>query len=135
MATSDAPRARFKFDSPEGRKICRVLARPDLKYDPHDYSLDVTVKIIDGVDCLVRAACGSGKTVIMAMLAIVLKKFGADPTLYSANPVRTLVPDPAILVICPTNALERDLVSHTFYGITGRLPVTSRDAEVSLNPR
>ncbi|KAF9038842.1 hypothetical protein BDZ89DRAFT_1216541 [Hymenopellis radicata] len=109
MAQRDASLPKFYFDSTQGRLICRKLARPDLNYDPHDYSLDVGVKVLDGLDCVVRAACGSGKTGVMALLAILFKKLAADSSLYPPNPARPLVKDPIILVICPTNALEKDL--------------------------
>ncbi len=107
---SDASTTIFAFDSLEGRRLSRDLSHHDLKYDPHDYSLDVAVKIIDGTDCLVRTACGLGKTGIIALLAIVLRKIGQDQTLFPGKPVQEVIRNPVILVICPTNALEQDLV-------------------------
>lgn len=69
-AAVDASPSRSIPDSIEGRQLCREVAHPALKYHPHDssYSLDVAVQIIEGKDCLVRAACGSGKTGINSSL-------------------------------------------------------------------
>ncbi len=110
MSASDVPSSVFLFNSEEGIKICREIAQPSLGYDPHDYSLDIATKIIDGKDCLVRAACGSGKTGILALLALVMVKLGENPGMIPPNCPMRFCDRPVILVICPTNALKVDLV-------------------------
>ncbi len=117
MDDVDASSQPFLFNSSEGINLCREIAQPSLGYDPHDYSLDIATKIIDGHDCLVRAACGSGKTGILALLAIILVKLGENPAQVPPSFPKSFIKRPVILVICPTNALEEDLVRKSIFHI------------------
>jgi hypothetical protein len=110
MAAQDASEAPFLFCSPIGIQLCRDIVQNTLGYDPHDYSFKVAAKILDGVDCLVRTGCGSGKSGIIALLAILFIRLGEDPSKIPANCRRVFPRSPAILVVCPTNALEINLV-------------------------
>ncbi|KAK1218048.1 hypothetical protein PQX77_019277 [Marasmius sp. AFHP31] len=102
----------FLFQSDEGRQIIRAIAKKRLtSFDPHDYSVEVAAGILDRQDVLVRAGCGAGKTGTIALVAVVFEEILRD---------RTLVPnfkpwfhkeDPAIVVICPTDALEINIES------------------------
>ncbi|KAF8825886.1 hypothetical protein HHX47_DHR6000571 [Lentinula edodes] len=99
----------FRFSSEEGMKLCRELSQPELKFMPHDYSLIIATNIMDGIDCLFRSACGSGKTGILALIALCIVKIGAKNSLVPTK-APLIIPDiPVILVICPTDALEMDL--------------------------
>lgn len=105
--TSSTPQFRFYLE--EGRQLCRKIARKHFPYDVHDYSIDVAAKIMDQTDVLVRTACASGKTGTIALIAVIMAEVAADDTLapgfhpwYEKNP--------ALLVICPTDALEVNMV-------------------------
>ncbi|KAJ3735283.1 P-loop containing nucleoside triphosphate hydrolase protein [Lentinula guzmanii] len=101
--------ALFRFSSDAGLHLCRQLSEKDLHFVPHDYSLIVATNVLDGVDCLFRSACGSGKTGVLALIALCIGKMGKNP---SAIPTayRSRIPEkPVILVACPTDALEIDL--------------------------
>lgn len=110
MGDTAAQTSPFLFFSEEGRTLCKSIAQKYLPFDPHDYSIDVAAKILDGSDVLVRTACAGGKTGTVALLAVLLKELEEDRTLaprfevwYDENPI--------ILFVCPTNALELNIVS------------------------
>ncbi|KAJ7599073.1 hypothetical protein C8J56DRAFT_181498 [Mycena floridula] len=109
MSAPDAPNPEFIFYSADGIKLCREIAQKYLPYDPHDYSLEAVGHIAQGNDVLVRSGCASGKTGIIALLAIILLEFGNNPSAIPGATRQKFVKDPAIVVICPTNALEVDI--------------------------
>ena len=51
-----------KFNSPEGLKLCRYIARKNLPWDPHDYQLEGACTALDGIDVLAVTPTASGKT-------------------------------------------------------------------------
>jgi ATP-dependent helicase YprA (DUF1998 family) len=63
---------------------------------PHDWQLDVTEAVLLGLDCIVIAGTGAGKTMPFAM-----------PLLLDENK------DKIVVVISPLNELEHDQVSST----------------------
>ncbi|KAJ7590029.1 hypothetical protein C8J56DRAFT_1048201 [Mycena floridula] len=74
------------------KTLCEI-ARERLPYDPHDYSLEAVGHLVNGDDVLVWSGCASGKTGIIALLAVILAQLGMEST----------------CVIYPTNELEVDI--------------------------
>ena len=98
-----------KFSSPHGWQICRKIIADRLPFGPHDYQLEGITHALDGQDVVAVSATGSGKSAYIYMLAIVLLELGKKPML---SPIKKRFPeDPAIVVVCPTTALEDDLVN------------------------
>jgi len=98
----------FKFSSPHGWQICRKIIIDKLPFGPHDYQLDGITQALDGQDVVAVSATGSGKSAYIYMLAIILLELANDPLL---SPIKKKFPsDPAVVVVCPTTALEDDLV-------------------------
>jgi superfamily II DNA/RNA helicase len=99
------------FQSSEGRVLIRKIAQDHgLPFDPHDFTLDAIGALLDQKDVLVRAATGAGKTGIIALASISLTAL--HQTL-RPHPYNVWWPDqPVSIVICPTNALEVNIVSN-----------------------
>jgi len=107
METAGAP-APFIFSSSEGYALCRSILRPLLPYDPHDYQLEGICNALDGVDVLAILPTGSGKTGFLSMFLLVVRALVNDPSLCPR--ARKFPKNPAILVICPTNYIEHQIV-------------------------
>ena len=97
-----------KFDSPEGRKFIKDTLRPLLPYEPHDDQLAGVAKSLDGHHLIATARTGYGKTTFLVMYILMLRALAADPWLCS--PPRQIAKDPAMVVVCPTIAIEDDMV-------------------------
>ena len=106
MATENE---QFKFFSIEGRQLCKDIAREHLPFDPHDYSIDVAARILDGWDVMVRTACAGGKTGTIALIAVLLKELRSNEELGTRFQL-WWHEEPIIVVVCPTNALVLDIV-------------------------
>lgn len=103
----------FKFDSVAGCKIIRNIATDRKLFEPHgphDFSIQAVASALDRRDVLIRTACGGGKTGTLALMAIVLAELIANPKCAPDFEV-WYHKDPLILIICPTNELEIDIVS------------------------
>lgn len=106
------------FSGPAGGKLCRQIVRDHeglVPFDPHDFSLEAAAGLLDGRDVLLRTACGSGKTGTIILITQLMVKILENPGLcpeYSP----WFSDDPAIIVVCPTIALETDVVRalHSF---------------------
>lgn len=99
----------FIFSTPEGYKLCRQIILEQLGYGPHDYQLEGVCKALDGVDILAVTPTGSGKTGFLVMYMLVMRAITARPELCS-NPPPNFRKRPAMVVVCPTLALEEDMV-------------------------
>ncbi|KAF9554361.1 P-loop containing nucleoside triphosphate hydrolase protein [Agrocybe pediades] len=95
----------FKFESPEGRNLCRKILEQRLPYGPHDFQLDGITAVLDGFDLLAISATGPGKSAYIYMLLHVILGLLDSPTLC---PTAKFPKDPAVLVVYPTTALEED---------------------------
>jgi superfamily II DNA/RNA helicase len=98
----------FKFNSPLGWRICRKIIQEKPPFRPHDYQLDGITHALDRQDVITISATGSGKSAYIYMLATVLVALGKDPSLVLSK--RVFSRDPVLVVVCPTTALEEDLV-------------------------
>ncbi|KAF8720414.1 hypothetical protein AX14_010991 [Amanita brunnescens Koide BX004] len=123
----------FRFSTPEGFALCRsILKAMSLPFDPHDYQLEGVCQILDGLDLLAVTPTGSGKTGFIYILLLVLYGIQQKPELRPPG-VRIFPKDPVIFVVCPTNALEEDMVSLTQNHGTMSISVISTLQAVKLN--
>ena len=76
--------------------------------EPHNYQCEGLCRSLDGDDVIATMATGAGKTGLLSFLMLVLRAISRDPSL--ALQGRTFPKDPCMLVICPTKALEEDMV-------------------------
>jgi ATP-dependent helicase YprA (DUF1998 family) len=97
-----------RYNSLEGHNLCKKILAKYLPYDPHDYQLDGICPVMDGYDLLAATPTGSGKTGYLIMLMLVVREISEDQTL--ALNERKFPKDPAMIVVCPTKALEEDMV-------------------------
>lgn len=110
MASGSLPSVSpTKYDSTAGRDLCKKILTKYLPYEPHDYQLDGVCSVLDGLDLFVTTPTGSGKTGYFIMLMLVAREISRDETLGLGT--KKFPKDPAMLVICPTKALEYDMVS------------------------
>ncbi|KIJ58459.1 hypothetical protein HYDPIDRAFT_190803 [Hydnomerulius pinastri MD-312] len=101
----------FKFTSDEGQALCKsILAKARMPFDTHDYQLDAITHLLDGIDVLFVTATGSGKTDAFIRLMHIMLALSKDHELYPQ--AKKFPRDPVMLVVCPTKALELDMVAH-----------------------
>ncbi|KAH9940644.1 P-loop containing nucleoside triphosphate hydrolase protein [Amylocystis lapponica] len=98
----------FNFCSPEGNTLFQNILKNHLPYEPHDYQLEGACKALDGIDVLAVTPTGSGKTGFMSMMMLVMCAISREPSLC---PRAKFKKDPAMLVICPTKALQLDMLT------------------------
>ena len=99
------------FRSPNGVNFCRAIASKSLPWEPHDYQLDGACNALDRRDVLAITPTGSGKTGFLLVYMLVAQAIARDPTLCPQALRKHFKSDPCMLVICPTKALEHDMVS------------------------
>jgi len=97
------------YDTPKGHALARQILEQHLPFTPHDYQIEGICPVLDGRDVLATMATGTGKSGFFYMLMIVIKAIANDPSLALGG--RTFPPDPAMILACPTKALQSDLVS------------------------
>jgi len=71
----------FKFSSPHGWQVCHKIIANKLPFGPHDYQLEGITQALDGQDVFAVSATGSGKSVYIYMLAIILLELANNPLL------------------------------------------------------
>lgn len=89
--------------------VHKILTRclPPL-FEPHDYQIDGICPSLDGEDVLATMVTGTGKTRFFILLMLVIRAISQDPTL--ALQGARFTKDPAMIVVCPTKALQADMV-------------------------
>ncbi|KIM73765.1 hypothetical protein PILCRDRAFT_14986 [Piloderma croceum F 1598] len=112
LVPSNGPRPdpRGKYDSIQGRQLCKKILAKYVTYDPHDYILDGVCPVIDGFNLLATTPTGSGKTGFFTLLMLV-REIAADKTLAIGNEVFPI--NPVMIVVCPTKALEEDIATQS----------------------
>lgn len=109
----DEPQRRTSepvYDTPDGHAfICRVLADWQPSIEPHNYQLEGIAKSLDGVDLLATMATGAGKTGFYCFLMIVVVHLSKNPEQVLDD--REIPLNPCMLLVCPTKALQDDMVS------------------------
>jgi hypothetical protein len=98
----------FKFYSAPGFKLARQILLEVLPhFDPHHYQIDGICKVLDGVDLVAVTPTGSGKTAYLFLSILVMIALSKSPALC---PTVKFPKDPAIVVVCPTNSIEQQMV-------------------------
>jgi ATP-dependent helicase YprA (DUF1998 family) len=111
LDTACRPRFKtFKFNNPNGWIFCREMLKKHLPFAPHDYQLEGVTAALDGNDVMAITATGSGKSVYIYMLVLILQELGKNPPQFYTG--RHFPQDPVVVVISPTTALEEDQVRH-----------------------
>jgi ATP-dependent helicase YprA (DUF1998 family) len=108
-SSSSTTVSRFQFCTLEGRELCRQILQDRLPYDPHDYQVDGICKSLDGIDLMAVTPTGSGKTTFLTGYMHVMLAILDNPELCPTAqfPVKK---DPVMIVVCPTKALQDDMV-------------------------
>jgi superfamily II DNA/RNA helicase len=78
--------------------------------EPHDYQLEGICPLLDGDDVLATMATGTGKTGFFTFLMVVVRAIARDPSLSLEG--KGFPDDPGMIVVCPTKALQEDMVSY-----------------------
>ena len=101
-------RLEAKYDSNLGRNLCKTILAKYLPYEPHTYQLHGICPPMDSRDLLASTPTSLGKTGFLFMLMLVIQDISANETL-ALGKMRFLK-DPAMIIVCPTKALEEDMV-------------------------
>ena len=98
------------YTTAAGRALVhRILSECDpVPIEPHDYQCEGICRSLDGDDVIATMATGAGKTGLLSFLMLVVRAISRDPSLALED--RTFPKNPCMLVICPTKALEEDMV-------------------------
>lgn len=100
--------AAFKFHSPEGFDLARKILLGALPhFEPHSYQMDGICKVLDGIDLVAVTPTGSGKTGYLFLTILIMIAIAKNPSLC---PTVKFPKDPAIVVVCPTNSIEQQMV-------------------------
>ncbi|KIJ64810.1 hypothetical protein HYDPIDRAFT_175331 [Hydnomerulius pinastri MD-312] len=78
-----------------------------MPYESHDYQMEAIVYLLDRTDVLFVTATGTGKTDTFIRLMHVVLALSKDHSLHAQ--ASRFPPDPAMLIVCPTKALEYDM--------------------------
>lgn len=98
------------YSTPAGQVLVRnILAKCEPKpIEPHDYQCEGICKALDGLDVIATMATGAGKTGLFSFLMLVVRAISREPSIALGG--RTFPKNPCMLVVCPTKALEEDMV-------------------------
>jgi hypothetical protein len=97
----------FKFHSEPGfALVCTILLSLLPSFEPH-HQMDGVCKVLDGIDLVAVTPTGSGKTAYLFLSILVMMAISKTPSLC---PGVKFPKDPAIIVVCPTNSVEQQLV-------------------------
>jgi ATP-dependent helicase YprA (DUF1998 family) len=98
------------YNTASGRTlVCRILSQCEpIAIEPHNYQCEGICRALDGDDVVATMATGAGKTELLSFLMLVVRAISRDPTLALQN--HTFPKDPCMLIVCPTKALEEDMV-------------------------
>ncbi len=99
---------KFHFSLPEEEYLVQSILKSDLpQFEAHQDQLLGVCKVLNGVDLVVVTPTGSGKTGYIFMALVVMRAIERDPSLCSTI---SFPKDPIIVVICPTNTLEVQMI-------------------------
>jgi hypothetical protein len=80
--------------------------------------MDGVCKVLDKIDLVAVTPTGSGKTGFFFLTILVMIVITANPSLC---PSASFPKDPAIVVVCPTNSIEQQMVSPSMLSEPGNL--------------
>lgn len=86
----------YDWTTPQGLEQLRAIARPSLRYEPRDFQVLDSARILNGQDVFCITATGDGKSGLIYLPALARKEM-------------------ITVVVEPTNYLEVDLVSIARY--------------------
>jgi ATP-dependent helicase YprA (DUF1998 family) len=96
------------FYTPNGfAVVCQVLLSTLPNFDLHHYQIKGICKVLDGVDLIACTPTSSGKTGYLFLLILVMMAMAKNQSLC---PAASFPKDPAIVVVCPTNSIEQQMV-------------------------
>jgi ATP-dependent helicase YprA (DUF1998 family) len=101
------------YDTPEGAALARCILDKALPFEPHDFQVEGICALLDGHDLLATMATGSGKTGYFIMLMLIMRAISQSKDQTLALGGRTFPKDPAMIIVCPTKALQQDMVSYS----------------------
>jgi superfamily II DNA/RNA helicase len=96
------------YNTPTGFVHVRTILQTCQTFEPHNWQIEGICSILDNLDLMVTTATGTGKTGLFIMLMLVICAISHEPSL-ALGPKR-FPKDPAMIVVCPTKALEQDMV-------------------------
>lgn len=98
----------FKFYSRPGFDLTRKILLGILPhFELHRYQIDGICKVLDGIDLVAVTSTGSGQTAYLFLTILVMIAISKTPSLC---PDVKFPKDPAIVVVCPTNSIEQQMV-------------------------
>jgi len=98
------------YDTPQGQElVLRILlnSKP-FSITPHEYQLEGICKSLDGEDMIATMATGAGKTGFYCFLMLVICVIAQNSELALGG--MRFPSNPCMLLVCPTKALEIDMV-------------------------
>ena len=109
LSTSHPRPHNAVYNTPAACNLVRqILSSCVPPVEPHDYQLDGLCFSLDGYDVVATMATGTGKTGFFIFLMLVIRAISRDPTLALGSIY--FLKDPAMIVVCPTKALQEDMV-------------------------
>ncbi|KAF8239153.1 hypothetical protein L208DRAFT_1239175 [Tricholoma matsutake] len=96
----------FTFSSTEGQQLVQKILVDGLLFEPHNDQIAGVCKTLDGINILIVSVTGSGKTGYFFMVLIVIITINNNLQLCPSVKFKK---DPAMIVLCPTNALEVEM--------------------------
>lgn len=105
------PLSRAIYNTPAGHILVQeILAKCEPQaIIPHDYQREAICHALDGEDVIATMATGTGKTGLFSFLMLVIRAISRNPSLALGG--KTFPKDPCMIVVCPTKALQADMVS------------------------
>lgn len=98
----------FKFYSDTGFQLVRTILLGVLpSFELHHYQMDGICKVLDGIDLVAVTPTGSGKMAYLFLSILVMIAISKTPSLC---PAVKFPKDPLIIVVCPTNSIEQQMV-------------------------
>ncbi|KAF8872740.1 P-loop containing nucleoside triphosphate hydrolase protein, partial [Infundibulicybe gibba] len=107
VCPTSPPPANKSYDTPDGHALARQILLQKLPYEPHDYLIEGICSVLDGYDLLATTATGGGKTGFFLMLMLVASAISENQQLALGQ--KHIPKDPAMVLICPTKALQEDM--------------------------
>ncbi|KAF9047607.1 hypothetical protein BJ165DRAFT_1467228 [Panaeolus papilionaceus] len=99
------------YSTSEGRALVeKILSENSPSIVPHIYQTEGICAILDGESLLATLPTGAGKTAYYSFTMIVMKAISSQPTL-ALEGAPKVPPNPAMLLVLPTKALQDDMVS------------------------
>src|SRR5882757_6809925 len=100
----------YKLSTEHGRTLCRTILRECMPHDTHDFQLEAMSYLLDSDDVLLLTATGTGKTDTFIRTMHVIRYLTEN---HASAPEGVSFPhDPAMIIVCPTKALEEEMVSN-----------------------